>query len=76
MKSVLYPNLEFLRVKHIVLPHGVLPISTSTWWAGVKSGKYPKPLNSNLLGVGITAWSKTDIQALIDNIQDEGKFNE
>lgn len=76
MKPVQYPNLEFLRVKHIVLPDGVLPISTSTWWAGVKSGKYPKPISSDLLGNGITAWSKRDIQTLIDNIYHDGKFNE
>lgn len=76
MRQDRYPNLEFLRVKHIVMPDGLLPISTSTWWAGVKSGKYPKPVSSDLLGIGITAWSKQDIQGLINNIYDEGKLNE
>lgn len=71
-----FPNLEFLRVMHIVLPHGILPISKSKWWHGVKSGKYPKPVSSDLLGKGITAWSRRDIESLINNINDGGEFNE
>lgn len=77
MRPDRYANFEFLRVKHIVQPDGVLPISKSTWWAGVKSGKYPKPVSSNLLGVGVTSWRKNDIQTLINIINDdEEKFNE
>jgi len=29
------------------------PVSKSTWWAGVKSGRFPKPVK---LGPRITAW--------------------
>lgn len=39
-----------------------VPVGKSTWWAGVKSGRYPKPIK---LGPGITAWRWADIRALI-----------
>ncbi len=40
----------------------IIPISKSTWWAGVKSGLYPRPLK---LGPRITVWRVEDIRALI-----------
>ena len=43
----------------------VFPVSKSTWWAGVKSGRYPKPVK---LGPRITAWRVEDIRALIQEI--------
>lgn len=52
-----------LRLSSILAPHGPIPVSKSTWWAGVKSGKYPQPVK---LGVRITAWRAEDIQALVD----------
>lgn len=44
---------------------GVVPFSRSTWWNGVKAGKYPAPVK---LGPRITAWKVEDIRALIDSI--------
>lgn len=41
----------------------LIPVSKSTWWAGVKSGRYPKPTKA--LGKRITAWSAESIRALI-----------
>jgi prophage regulatory protein len=43
----------------------LIPVSKSTWWAGVKSGKYPKPVK---LGTRTTAWKVEDIMALIDRL--------
>jgi prophage regulatory protein len=43
---------------------GLIPVSKSTWWAGVKSGRYPKPVRS--LGERITVWRVEDIRALIE----------
>ena len=42
----------------------LIPVSKSTWWAGVQSGRYPKP--SKALGPRITTWRVEDIRALID----------
>lgn len=57
------PLRGLYRVKQIVKPDGLIPVSKSTWWAGVKSGRFPKPVR---LGPGITAWRGEDLQALID----------
>ena len=40
----------------------IYPVSKSTWWAGVKSGRFPKPVK---LGPRITAWRVEDIRYLI-----------
>ncbi len=44
---------------------GIIPVSRSTWWAGVRSGRYPQPTRA--LGDRITAWRVEDIRALIDS---------
>jgi len=53
----------FLRLKQILSPQGPIPVSKSTWWAGVKSGRYPQPVK---LGRRITAWRAEDIRKLIE----------
>ena len=42
----------------------IFPVSKSTWWAGVKSGRFPKSVN---LSERITAWKIEDIRELIAN---------
>ena len=48
MKHNISPR--FLRLKHIIGDYkvtppipAIIPISKTTWWDGVKKGKYPKP---------------------------------
>jgi predicted DNA-binding transcriptional regulator AlpA len=53
------PETGFLRLPQVL---SLIPVSKSTWWAGVKSGRYPKPVK---LGERITAWRAEDISALI-----------
>ena len=63
------PETGFLRLPQIIgnpkanppIPP-IIPISRSSWWAGVASGKYPKPIK---LGTRTTAWRCDDIRALI-----------
>ncbi|WP_431276853.1 helix-turn-helix transcriptional regulator [Variovorax ureilyticus] len=38
------------------------PIGKSTWWEGVKSGRYPKPIR---ISTRCVAWRMTDIHALL-----------
>lgn len=54
----------FLRLKDILAPAGPIPVSKSTWWAGVKDGRFPKPLK---LGARVTVWRVEDIRELIEN---------
>lgn len=62
------PETGFLRLRQIIgdrkrgVP-GLIPIGPTNWWAGVKSGKYPKPLK---LGPKTTVWRISDIRALIE----------
>ena len=58
------PQTGFLRVKQILAPNGPIPVSKSTWWAGVKDGRFPQPMK---LGKRVTVWRAEDIHALIEN---------
>lgn len=58
------PAGGFVRLSEVLAPGGPLPISKSTWWNGVRHGRYPQPVK---LGPRITAWRTEDIQALIEN---------
>jgi prophage regulatory protein len=49
----------------------LIPISKSTWWSGIKSGRYPKGVK---LSANSTAWRAEDIRKLIESF--EGKANE
>lgn len=55
-------QLGFLRLPQVL---AILPIGKSTWWAGVKSGRFPKPVK---LGPRITAWRAEDIMALVQEL--------
>ncbi|RWO00959.1 AlpA family phage regulatory protein [Mesorhizobium sp.] len=57
------PATGFMRLASILSPNGPIPVSKSTWWAGVKDGRFPKPVK---LGPRITAWRVDDIRALIN----------
>lgn len=46
----------------------IFPVGKSTWWAGVKSGRFPQGVK---LGKKITAWRVQDIQALCDSFVKE-----
>ena len=66
------PETGYLRIWQIVgkpatdtapaIP-ALIPVSKSTFWAGVRSGRYPQPVRT--LGDRITAWRVEDIRALI-----------
>lgn len=55
------PETGFLRLPEVLRFY---PVSKSTWWAGVKSGRYPKGVK---LGERVTAWRVEDIRALISS---------
>ena len=41
------------------------PISRSSWWAGVKDGKYPQGIK---LSPRVTVWKSSDIDRLIQSL--------
>jgi predicted DNA-binding transcriptional regulator AlpA len=56
------PEAGLVRLQQILSPLGPIPVSKSAWWAGVKEGRFPKPVK---LGPRMTAWRVEDIRALI-----------
>lgn len=59
------PTEGFVRLKRVIAPNGPIPVSRSTWWQGVRDGKFPKPVK---LSENVTAWRVEDIRDLIDRI--------
>jgi hypothetical protein len=74
MSSASIPENGFVRLSQIIgnpkadpppIPP-IIPVGKSTWWEGVKSGRFPKPVK---LGPRITAWRAEDIRALIERAE-------
>ena len=57
------PDTGFVRLASILAPRGPIPVSKSTWWLGVKTGRFPQPVK---LGPRTTAWRVEDIRRLIE----------
>jgi predicted DNA-binding transcriptional regulator AlpA len=60
------PTEGFLRLNQIIGSKGapaIIPVSRSTWWSGVREGRFPRPYK---LGKRTTAWKVADIRALIN----------
>jgi len=73
------PETGYLRLPQIIgnpkakPPNpALIPVSRSTWWAGVSSGRFPKPVK---LGPRITAWRVEDIRELIQHGSEWTKGN-
>jgi len=66
------PQTGYLRLPQIIgnsraeppIP-AVIPVGKSTWWQGVKDGRFPKPVK---LGPRTTAWRVNDIRELIEKL--------
>lgn len=69
------PETGFLRVNQIIgdpkadppIP-AIIPVGKSTWWLGVKTGRFPKPVK---LGPRTTAWKVEDFRELIQQMAQE-----
>lgn len=59
------PETGFLRVNDILK---LIPIGKSTWWAGVKSGRFPKPVK---LYPNVALWPVEQIHELIESFKNQ-----
>ncbi|HEY2774155.1 MAG TPA: AlpA family phage regulatory protein [Candidatus Binatia bacterium] len=66
------PETGFFRLRQILgdrraspKVEPLIPVCKSSWWAGVRSGRYPAPVK---LGPRTTAWRVEDIRALIASL--------
>jgi predicted DNA-binding transcriptional regulator AlpA len=62
-KRVPLPQEGFVRLSQFLGQGRAIPIGRSTWWQGVKTGRFPQPVR---LGQRITVWRVTDIRDLIE----------
>lgn len=65
------PETGYLREKQILGDKkakpptpAIIPVCHSSWWSGIKSGRYPKPVK---LGPRTTVWTVESIRKLIEN---------
>ncbi len=66
------PEVGYLRLPQIIgdpnhrppIP-AIIPVGKSTWWQGVRDGRFPKPIK---IGARTTAWRVEDIRALIQRL--------
>ena len=73
-------DIAFFRLKQIVGDlkadppiDPLLPIGRSSWWAGVRAGRFPQPVK---LGPRTTVWRRRDIISLIERLEEEKASNE
>jgi prophage regulatory protein len=68
------PDIGYVRLHQIVgcpkrgIP-AIIPVCRATWWAGVKSGRFPAGV---LLGPRTRAWSVESIRALVAEMGGQG----
>jgi prophage regulatory protein len=53
---------RLLRIRQVL---DLIPVSKSSWWQGVKEGRFPKPIK---LGPRTTCWREADILGLIEDV--------
>ena len=64
------PETGYLRLPQIIgnpkavppIP-AIIPVARSTFWEGVRTGRYPKPIK---LSPRVTVWKVEDIRAFIE----------
>jgi len=59
------PETGFLRLPQVL---NIIPLGKTSWWEGVRSGRFPKPVK---LSARCTAWRAEDIRELIKNLCDQ-----
>lgn len=62
-KEMVLPSEGFVRLKTVLK---FFPVGESSWYRGVKEGKYPKPVS---LGAHTSAYKVEDIRNLIKEYQ-------
>jgi predicted DNA-binding transcriptional regulator AlpA len=70
MESEAIAPRAYLRVSDITRNRrtgkpGLLPVTASTWWAWVKSGKAPSPIK---LSPGCTVWREADVLKFAESL--------
>jgi predicted DNA-binding transcriptional regulator AlpA len=60
--SATIPTTGFLRLAQVLT---IIPVSKSTWFEGVRAGRYPKPVK---IGPRASGWKAQEIAALVEHL--------
>ena len=60
--TISLPETGFVRLAHVLK---IIPVCRTAWFAGVKEGRFPKPVS---LGPRTSAYRVEDIRALIAHL--------
>lgn len=67
--TAIWPLDALVRLKQIIGPGGLLPISKSKFYSEIRKGAYPSPLKLGRVSV----WKAEDIHAIIENAEKDGR---
>ncbi len=67
--DVTMPEFGFLRLPDVLK---IIPVSPSTWYNGIRAGRFPKgiKITGNIVG-----WKVSDIKNLVQKIEEEAEAN-
>ncbi len=57
------PESGYVRLPKVL---SIIPVSRSTWYHGIKTGRFPKPIK---LGPRIAVWRVKDVLSLIEKAE-------
>jgi len=63
MENDALTNIRLLRLPQVL---EIIPISKSSWWDGIKKGRYPRPFK---LSPRCSVWSAEDVYALVNSLR-------
>lgn len=61
------PETGFMRLPQVL---SVIPVGKTSWWEGVRAGRFPKPIK---LSTRCTAWRAEDIRELITKLAEQNQ---
>ena len=66
---LILPETGFVRLPTVL---HLIPVSKSSWWAGIKAGIYPRPVK---LSERTSGWRVEDIRELIGHLSQQTEAN-
>lgn len=67
--SITIPTTGFLRLAQVLT---IIPVSKSTWFEGVRAGRYPKSVK---IGPRASGWKAEEIAALVEHLGNPESLN-
>lgn len=69
MQRRLYRLTDIIGNRELGIP-AIIPVSASTWWRGVASGRYPKPIK---IAERAIAWRSEEVDEIFERFYNNNK---